>query len=648
MSLRDHLDADDRLSVRDDGLTLEDCALVRLAERFGTPLNLVSEERLRLRARELVREFSAAWRDGPVQVLPSLKANFSLALRRVLTEEGLGCDTFGTSELRAALACGVPPALISVNGSSKSPGLLREALLCGAHLTLDSLREARLVAGLAGEIGIDAFVRLRLRPDLDSVTAPSEFAAGALSVGEVARRYKPGFPRADLAEAAAVLREAPGVTVTGCHVHVGRHMPHVSLMEAVLPCVALELRAFADAMGGGWVPAVVDVGGGFSPRRDPAEVQHLGSAGAGPADPPLGAALAPDAPRSVPSVADYAAAVATTLRRALRDARLPTRGVTLQIEPGRSLYANAGLHLTRVVNLKREAGPGGYDQRWVETDTSEAFLPDVTIEGARWTVVPVAAPDAPPAVRADVVGISCGFDLLVAGVALPELAEGDLLAFLDTGAYQDAGANNFNAMPRPATVLVRGAEAEVIRRAETVAGVFARDVVPARLGEVDTARLGTAAGAGVLHHAGMVTTDLERSVGFYARLLGIEPAGSGREDDPVYATLIGVPHVAFRWAEFDLGSGQVLELIEWEGDGAPDPAAPAAGARPAAPDSTHVALRVADIDAAHGVLVDAGVTVFSAPVELREENHWLGTRVLYARDPDGNLIELVQEPGTPN
>ena len=172
-SLRDHLDADDRLSVGDDGLTLEGCSLARLAERFGAPLNIVSEERLRRRAREFVREFSAAWSDGPVQVLPSLKANYSLALRRILTEEGLGCDTFGASELRAALACGVPPALISVNGSSKSLDLLREALLAGAHLTLDSLREARLVAGLAEALGVDAFVRLRLRPDLDFVTAPS-------------------------------------------------------------------------------------------------------------------------------------------------------------------------------------------------------------------------------------------------------------------------------------------------------------------------------------------------------------------------------------------------------------------------------------------------------------------------------------------
>lgn len=93
----------------------------------------------------------------------------------------------------------------------------------------------------------------------------------------------------------------------------------------------------------------------------------------------------------------------------------------------------------------------------------------------------VSQADAPPGRPADVVGISCGFDVLVANARLPQVVPGDVLAFLDTGAYQDAGSNNFNAIPRPATVLVRGVTAEVIKQAETLAQVFQRDVVPAHL-----------------------------------------------------------------------------------------------------------------------------------------------------------------------
>ena len=110
---------DDCLSVRGDHLWIEGCDAVELAARFGTPIYVVSENQLRRNVRRLARAFSGQW-PGPVRVLPSIKANHVLALRRILSTEGLGCDTFGPSELWAALACGVAPALISVNGTGKS------------------------------------------------------------------------------------------------------------------------------------------------------------------------------------------------------------------------------------------------------------------------------------------------------------------------------------------------------------------------------------------------------------------------------------------------------------------------------------------------------------------------------------------------
>jgi len=471
--LEDHLDVDDRLSVRGGELFLEDCSLVEVARRFATPLHVVSQERLQLRAREFVREFGAAWAEGPVQVLASLKANFSLALRRLLTLEGIGCDTFGASELRAALACGVPPALVSVNGSSKSAQLVRGAIDAGAHITLDSLREAELVTAVARGLRTPVIVRVRLRPDFSGLGLSSEFAADGGTVADVADRYKPGVPREDLPELARALLASDLVTVAGCHTHVGRHRPDLAFWQAVTPCVVTEIALFAEAMGDGWRPLVIDLGGGYSPRRDPAELAH--------------AATPPHEPRAVPTIREYARALTSSLRSGLARAGLPAAGVTLQIEPGRGLYANAGLHLARVTNLKTERRASRV-QRWIETDTSEAFLPDVNLEGVRWSVVAVRGPERPPRPPADIVGISCGFDLLVPDARLPELEPGDLVVFLDTGAYQDAGSYNFNAMPRPATVLVAGDRAEVVKRAETLDDVFARDIVPGRLGPLGALR----------------------------------------------------------------------------------------------------------------------------------------------------------------
>ena len=118
----------------------------------------------------------------------------------------------------------------------------------------------------------------------------------------------------------------------------------------------------------------------------------------------------------------------------------------------------------------------GHDFTWIETDTSEVFLADTVFEANGWTVVLASDPERRPLVQAALTGISCGFDQLVPPGKLPDARPGEVVAILDTGAYQDATASNFNAMPRPATVLVSGDRARLIKRRETLDDVVAREL----------------------------------------------------------------------------------------------------------------------------------------------------------------------------
>jgi diaminopimelate decarboxylase len=424
----------------------------------------VSEDQLRRNAREFVAAFSSRWPEGPVRILPSLKANFALALRRVLSQEGLGADTFGASELDAALGAGVAPELISVNGTAKSAGLIEDAVAAGARITIDAARELPLVEDAARRLGRRATVRLRLRPDLTALTEPTDFADEEITVAEATRAYKAGIPTEDVVPLGRKALASEHVDLAGVHTHLPRHRaetgPYRALVRALVALVAGLSREWD-----GWIPREIDLGGGFAVPRDP-----------------TGRLLSRVAERErqpVPSVDDYAEAITASLRSELERHDIPAGGVALEVEPGRRLYADAGIHLATVVDTKREAFPVPW--RWVETDTTEMFLPDSLIEHNRWNVLVASRPDAEPTGPADIVGMSCGFDLMVPRVPLPELDDGEVLAFLDTGAYQDASAANFNALPRPATVLVHGAEAELVKRAETVEDVFARDIVPARL-----------------------------------------------------------------------------------------------------------------------------------------------------------------------
>jgi diaminopimelate decarboxylase len=146
----------------------------------------------------------------------------------------------------------------------------------------------------------------------------------------------------------------------------------------------------------------------------------------------------------------------------------------LQIEPGRSLFANCGIHLSRVCHVKRQDRPVA--RTWIELDTTEMFLPDLFMEHAYFRPLFASRADDKCLERVEIVGQSCNFDLLARDVEAPATACGDVIAFLDTGAYQDAAASNFNALTRPATVLVTENRSALIKRHETLEEIFARDL----------------------------------------------------------------------------------------------------------------------------------------------------------------------------
>ncbi|MCX7856133.1 MAG: hypothetical protein N2556_09245, partial [Anaerolineae bacterium] len=184
-------------------------------------------------------------------------------------------------------------------------------------------------------------------------------------------------------------------------------------------------------------------------------------------------------PTPAPSIEEYAEVCTRTLREELPRYGIRTEGLMLQVEPGRAIHGNAGIHLTTVRNIKRITSP----IRWtiIVVDTTEFWFTGGRYEHHLHHYLFANKADAPLVDKADIVGRSCYGDRLMPIVRVPEVRVGDILAILDTGAYQEVSMSNFNALPRPAAVLVTGDRAEIIRRRERQEEVFSRDIIPARL-----------------------------------------------------------------------------------------------------------------------------------------------------------------------
>lgn len=463
--LSEALAQSEALEVRGGQLYLEDVALAEIAERFGTPLLVMSEAQLRANARRYRQAFAERWES--IDVLSALKANPNLALRNILNEEDLGCDIFGQAELELALRAGVPAARISVNGSAKSAQLIRRAIDSGAYLVIDSLRELEIAISVAQEIGKQARVRLRVRPDLVGAEELSDLTRSEMTIRQAAARYKLGISNDELDACASLAARSDVVVLSGVHIHAGRHTHHLGLRTAIVRSAVQSVQRIRSVIGEDWTPGEIDLGGGYAVRRDPA-----------------GRGLPERSGRSDqewgPTLDEYADTITEGLREALREAEIDPASVTLIVEPGRSLFGDAGVHLTTVANVKRQTGENSFT--WVETDTSQWFMMHGIAEASRWTAIVVGKAAEPCEQLADLVGCSCTVDRIIPDLRVPAVEEGDVMAILDMGCYEFASASNFNKMPRPGMVLVSRSRAEWISPPETVEEIAARDVVPDWLG----------------------------------------------------------------------------------------------------------------------------------------------------------------------
>ena len=444
----------DFFSVREDGrFMIEELDCVQLAEDFGTPVFVTSEGQLRQNYRLIREALVAAYPENEVNVMWAIKSNTSLALRKILNQEGAGGDCFTPGEIHATFATGADPELFVLNGSDRSEEAFGMAIDIGLRITLDHRDDLEIIERLARERGKQVRALIRVKCELPSLSdVPSTFVPG-ITVPFEALNAKFGVTYAEAVEIAEATRDLEILSVEGIHSHIGRdvHLPE-HWRGYARDMVDLCKRFRADT---GVTAEILDLGGGFAERRDPSS--H-------------------DLTRLAAPGEEYARAVAEGVREGCQEHGFPFP--KLWIEPGRNLVGPTTVMISRVGNVKRTPGVC----TWVHVDTSCNFLPTVNRHnGASYHLLLGTRARASDEEVVDIVGPNCSGDLIQPRRKVPRMERGDLLIFLDVGAYNSVAANQFNCIPRPPCVLVSGAQADLICERETINDVFARQCIPARL-----------------------------------------------------------------------------------------------------------------------------------------------------------------------
>ncbi len=491
---------DDCLSTRNGHLFIENLDTVELIKRYGSPLFVFSEDQIRRNVRRFQKAFQKGWQNGPVKILPAAKANWITAIQRILAEENCGCDIYSPGELSVALEAGFDPQIISVNGVPKDEEHIYKCVKTGVRITIDSEEEVDMIAKATSELDITAKVRLRLKPAISGFIRHTDFSAEGLVPTDIAALvYKGGLSLEKVIEIGQKILKMKNVELVGFHEHHGRHHPSTLYWKEQMKAFARDLGLVCKNLNG-YQPEEIDIGGGFPVPRDPfnamthySDPLQLGALhaiskglkvlGSDIRYKTLAKLIDPIVSKpnqkSAPTVEDYAEVCTSTLQEELLKHGIKTDGLLLQIEPGRAIHGDAGIHLTTVRNIKRLTSP----IRWtvIIVDTTEFWFTGGRLEHHLHDYVFANKTEAEMTGKADIDGRSCYGDRLMPTVLVPDVEVGDILALLDTGAYQEVSMNNFNAMPRPASVLVSGNKSSIIRRAEREEEVFIRDVIPEHL-----------------------------------------------------------------------------------------------------------------------------------------------------------------------
>ncbi len=422
----------------------DNCDTVELAKTFGTPLYIISEDRIRDKCRDIRGNFLEKYPN--TRAAYASKAFTTMAMCKIIESEGLGLDVVSGGELHTAIKADFPMERIIFHGNNKS---YEEITLGVTHdigtFVVDNIYEFELLEEIAAEQNKKVKILFRITPGVEGS------AHKYINTGQEDSKF--GIPLDEKIIEYVVKRamDSSNIILKGFHFHIGSQLFESSLNIMAVNVTVNLMKKLKEKFG--FITQELNIGGGFGVRYTEEDDETK----------PISFHVNP-----------VMEAVEDECGKAGLD--MPA----IIIEPGRWIVSEAGITLYTLGAIKEIPNVRTY----ISVDGGLPDNPRPALYEAKYEAIVANKADKKPGKVVTIAGKCCeSGDILIWDLEVPQIESGDILAVFNTGAYNYSMSSNYNRLPRPAVVLINEGNAELIVERENYDHLLEREIVPRRLGK---------------------------------------------------------------------------------------------------------------------------------------------------------------------
>lgn len=429
----------DNLGVAENGnLTFAGRDTVELANKYGTPLYLMDEEKIREKCRVYLNAMKKSFGENALPLYASKAASFK-QIYRIAKEENIGIDVVSAGEICTAVAADFPMERAYFHGNNKTDADIEYAIKNGVGcFVADNLEEIDAIDRISAELGVCSKVLIRITPGIDPHTYDE------VATGKVDSKFGSAVETGAAEEITQFALTKKNIDLYGFHCHVGSQVfdsdVYFKTSDVMLKFIAKMEKEE------GFKTRELNLGGGYG-------VRYIES------DPVI-------------DIAENIALVGKILKEKCDELGIEVPAI--RMEPGRSIVADAGMTLYRVGSVKQIPEYRNY----VSVDGGMTDNPRFALYKSDYTVLLANKMSEKSDFECSVVGrcCECG-DIIQENVKLPtSVKRGDTVAVLTTGAYNYSMASNYNRVPRPPIVMLAKDKDYIAVRRESLEDIISNDL----------------------------------------------------------------------------------------------------------------------------------------------------------------------------